>query len=40
MRQGRNHNGNYIYTNECVKDFIRGVLSQEKILKESSGISL
>lgn len=36
----QNHNGNYVYTNECVKEFIRNVLSQEKSLKESSGFSL
>lgn len=31
----QNHNGSYIYTNECVKDFIRNVITQEKNLGDS-----
>ncbi len=34
----RRHNGSYIYTNECVKDFIRTVLTQEKGLENSAKI--
>lgn len=36
----QNHDGNYFYTNECVKEFIRNVLSQKKGLEESSNFSL
>lgn len=36
----QNHNGNYIYTNKCVKDFIRSVINNEKSLDESSKFHL
>ena len=36
----QNHNGNYIYTNKCVKDFIRSVINNEKCLDESSKFHL
>lgn len=31
----QNRNGTYIYTNECIKDFIRRVIAQEKNLSDS-----
>lgn len=36
----QNHNGRYIYTIECIKEFIRNVLSQEKNIDESSEMHL
>lgn len=34
------HDGNYFYTNECVKDFIRSVLNSEKQLDNSTGMHI
>ena len=36
----QNHDGNHFYTNECVKEFIRAVLAQEKQLQDESNFHL
>lgn len=35
-----NHDGEYVYTNECVKDFIRNVLKKEKEMIEESKLHM
>lgn len=33
-----NHNGSYVYTNECVKDFIKNILDREKSLNHNKHV--